>query len=71
MEVKELISFYIDETSNILEVTFRTIEDSEDEIRQDTIELENLEEFNADFLFEKVRIDENFDDDFEYDNYGN
>jgi len=69
MEVKELISFYIDETSNILEVTFRTIEDSEDEIRQDTIELENLDEFNTDFLFEKVRINENFDDDFEYDNY--
>lgn len=69
MEVKELISFYVDETSNILEVTFRTIDDSEDEIRQDTIELENLDEFDIDFLFEKVRINEDFDDEFDYGMY--
>lgn len=71
MEVKELVSFYVDETSNILEVTFRTIDDSEDEIRQDTIEIENLGEFEADFLFEKVRINEDFDDEFDYNMYDN
>lgn len=69
MEVKELVSFYIDETSNILEVTFRTIDDSEDEIRQDTIEIENLDEFDTEFLFEKVRINEDFDDEFDYGMY--
>lgn len=50
MEIKELISFYIDDTSNILEVTFRTIDDQEDEIRQDNIDLENIEDFGYDFL---------------------
>ena len=34
MEIKELITFFVDKEVNILDVTFRLIEDSEDTIRQ-------------------------------------
>lgn len=71
MEIKELITFYIDDTSNILEVTFRTIDDQEDEIRQDNIDLENIEDFGYDFLTKqsKTIIDEEsyYDNDEDYD----
>ena len=71
MEIKELISFYIDDTSNILEVTFRTIDDQEDEIRQDEIDLENIEDFGYDFLTKQSNniIDEEsyYDNDEDYD----
>lgn len=71
MEIKELVSFYIDDSSNILEVTFRTIDDQEDEIRQDDIDLENIEDFGYDFLAKKSNniIDEEtyYDNDYDYE----
>ena len=39
MEIKELISFYINESTHTLEVTFRLLSDSEDVIRNDEIEI--------------------------------
>jgi hypothetical protein len=50
MEVKELVSFYINETTNTMDITFRTIEDSEDEIRNDQIELNECKNFGHNFL---------------------
>jgi hypothetical protein len=45
MEIKELVSYYINETSHMLEVTFRTLTDNDDEIRTDQIVLEEIETF--------------------------
>lgn len=50
MEIKELESFYINETSQTLDVTFRLINDNDDEIRTDQIELNETKTFGYDFL---------------------
>jgi hypothetical protein len=38
MEIKEIVSHYLDLDKNILDVTFKTIEDDEDETRTDKID---------------------------------
>jgi hypothetical protein len=63
MEIKDLVSFYIDDTSNLLEVSFRTINDDEDQVRQDTISLNEITEFGYDFLSDNINeSDEDYDD---------
>jgi len=57
MEIKELVSYYINETSHMLEVTFRTLTDNDDEIRTDQIVLEEIETFG-------YNISNNFKEDF-------
>ena len=71
MEINELVSFYINEASQTLEFTFRTIDDSEDEIRTGTIEFDEIKNFGYDFLdditnsFKTLEDDGLFDDDYE------
>ena len=77
MEIKELESFYIKETSQTLEVTFRIHSDNEDEIRTDQIDLEESKTFGyvltqnkSDNFYEDEEeeedyFDEFFDEDFE------
>jgi hypothetical protein len=64
MEVKELVSFYINETSETLDVTFRLLFDKEDEIRTDQIDLDETIGFGFDFDL-KNKINDAFGDDFE------
>jgi hypothetical protein len=69
MEINELVSFYINESSQTLEYTFRTIDDSEDEIRTGSIEFDEIKNFGYDFLdditnsFKTLEEDGLFDDD--------
>ena len=49
MEIKELESFYINETSQTLDVTFRILSDNDDEIRTDQIDLSETKTFGYDF----------------------
>jgi hypothetical protein len=71
MEINELVSFYINESSQTLEYTFRTIDDSEDEIRTGSIEFDEIKNFGYDFLdditnsFKTLEDDGLFDDDYE------
>ena len=56
MEIIEIISYKLNKTSDTVEVKFRMNEDSEDEIRIDTIELKEADDFgyiliNEDFGF--------------------
>ena len=60
MEIKELVSYYINETSHMLEVTFKTLTDNEDEIRTDQIVLDEIETFGYNIL---NNIKEDFYDD--------
>ena len=70
MEIKELVSYYINETSRMLEVTFRTLTDNDDEIRTDQIVLEEIETFgynisnnlNEDFYADDDEFEDIFDD---------
>ncbi|NBO23031.1 hypothetical protein EBU94_06810 [bacterium] len=73
MQIKEIISFYVNEASSTLEVSFRLESDQEDEVREDFIELCEVEKFGYNFkktgidLFENEEFDENLfvDSDFE------
>ena len=38
MEIKEIVSYFLNSDSNILEVSFRTIDDSDDVLRTDNID---------------------------------
>ena len=50
MEIKEIISHYIDESSQTLFVTFRILTDSDDEIRNDQIEINEVSELAYDYI---------------------
>jgi hypothetical protein len=45
MEIKEIVNYFLNSEKNILEVTFRTIEDTEDDIRMDSIDYELVTEY--------------------------
>jgi hypothetical protein len=45
MEIKEIVSYFLNPTSNILEVTFRTIDDEDDSIRTDNIDYSIVKEY--------------------------
>jgi hypothetical protein len=70
MEIKELVSHYLNESSKTLDVTFRTTLDSEDEIREDQIYFDEITDFGYDFV---SNITDSYgslrDDDYDDDNY--
>jgi hypothetical protein len=67
MEIKEIISSFINENSNTLDVVFRTTEDSDEEVRQDKIFIEDLDDFDYDF-FKKIESGSFLnEEEFEYD----
>ena len=45
MEIKELVGYYVNDSSQTLDVTFRLISDNEDVIRTDQINLDEAESF--------------------------
>jgi hypothetical protein len=63
MEIKEVISYFVNSDSNILEVSFRTIDDNEDVLRTDNIDYTLVEEYG--FELETISFDfieDEFDD---------
>jgi hypothetical protein len=71
MEVVEVVSHYIDKPQNIINVEFRLLGDSEDEVREDIVEYLYFEEFGFDNtkdfdIFESI-IDE--EDEWDNDDY--
>jgi hypothetical protein len=45
MEIKEIVSYFLNVESNILEVSFRTIDDEDDVLRTDNIDYSVTEEY--------------------------
>jgi hypothetical protein len=45
MEIKEIVSYYVDTENEVLEVYFRTTDDDEDSIRTDEIDLNETKDF--------------------------
>jgi hypothetical protein len=70
MEIKELESFYINETSQTLDVTFRILSDNDDEIRTDQIELSETKTFGYDFSKDETDDFWEEDDEDYFDTYG-
>jgi hypothetical protein len=65
MEIKELVSFYVNEVSETLEGSFRLVGDNDDEVREDQIDLTEVEAFGYN-LNSKIDLDLFEDDDDEY-----
>ena len=70
MEIKEIVSYFLSAESNILEVSFRTIEDDDDVLRTDNIDYSLTEEYgfileSDDFGFYDDEFDEEEEDLFE------
>lgn len=70
MEIKEVLNYFLNKENNLLEVTFRTIEDSEDLIRVDNIDYSLVEDYGYElesesFDFFGVDDEEDFNAEFE------
>jgi hypothetical protein len=68
MEIKELVSYYLNDLSKTLDVTFRTTLDGEDEIREDKINFDEITNFGYDFVSDttdnyRALLDEDYEDD--------
>jgi hypothetical protein len=69
MDIKELVSFYVNDFTETLDVSFRIEGDDEDVIREDQIELTEVDVFGYDFS-KKPTIefyDEDEEDEFEFE----
>ena len=64
MEIKEIVSYYFNNEANLVDVSFRTIEDEEDVVRIDTIDYSVIESYGFDLFTESFDF---FDDDLEDD----
>ena len=64
MEIKEIVSYFLNSGSNILEVSFRTIDDEEDVLRTDNIDYSVVSEYGFELETETLNF---FSDDFEED----
>ena len=69
MEIQEVVSYYIYEDSNTIEVSFRLSIDSEDEIRTDIIGLNEALDFGFDLIQENYDFLNEYVDDDEYDDF--
>lgn len=66
MEIKEIVSYYFNNEANLVDVSFRTIEDEEDVVRVDTIDYSVIESYGFDLVTESFDF---FDDDLEDDSF--
>jgi hypothetical protein len=55
MEIKEIVSYELNNDTNILTVSFRTIEDNEDVLRTDHVDYNIVEEYG--FILETESLD--------------
>lgn len=62
MEIKEILTYFLNSESGILEVTFRTIEDNDEVLRNDSINYSVVEDYG--FQLETETLDF-FDDEFD------
>lgn len=62
MEVREIISYFLNNDTNILEVSFRTLGDPDDVVRLDDIDFSLTEEYGFDLVTEGLNF---FNDEYE------
>jgi hypothetical protein len=63
MEIKEIVNYYVNFTNDILEVSFRTIDDADNELRNAEIPVVEIIAFGYDFIKNDSNILDAFDDD--------
>ena len=64
MEIKEIVNYFLNSDSNILEVSFRTIDDEDDVLRTDNIDYSIVLEYGFELETESFNF---FSEDFEED----
>lgn len=62
MEIKEIVSYFLNSETNILEVSFRTIDDNDDVLRNDNIDYSVVDEYGFDLVTESFDF---FDDELD------
>lgn len=68
MEISEIVSYFLNNETNILEVSFRTTEDSDDLVRTDNIDFSIVEEYGFDLITEDFDFfGDEYEDEFEDD----
>jgi hypothetical protein len=68
MEIQEIVNYYLYEDTKRLEVSFRLTSDTEDEIRNDIINLDEAEEFGYELVKDSLSffdLADDEEDDFE------
>jgi hypothetical protein len=68
MEIKEIVSYFLNKDSNILEVSFRTIEDNDDLLRNDQIDYTLVEDYGYELETESFDF---FDEELDEDEFEN
>ena len=64
MEIREIISYFLNSDTNVLDVSFRTFEDSEEVMRTDSIDYSNVADYGFDLVSESFDFfGEEFEDD--------
>ena len=69
MEIQELISYYLYEEKNLVEISFRLSTDTEDEIRNDFINLNEAKDFGYDLTqnnFDFFDLEDEDEDEFDF-----
>jgi hypothetical protein len=67
MEIKEIVEYFVNTETNILEVSFRTIDDGEDEVRVDNIDYSIVSEYGYELETESFDFFDDENDDDSYD----
>jgi hypothetical protein len=62
MEIKEIVSYFLNAETNILEVSFRTIDDNDEVLRNDNIDYTIVGNYGFDLVTESFDF---FNDEFE------
>lgn len=64
MEIVEIISYYIHEQTQMIEVSFRTTSDTEEEFRNDIISLREAKDYGYDLVQDDLSafLDEDYED---------
>lgn len=61
MEIREIVSYYVNNATETLEVSFRTLDDEDNQLRNDEIPIVEITAFGYDI----IKSDSEFLDDFE------
>jgi hypothetical protein len=65
MEIREIISFYVNTANEVLEVDFRLIEDDDSHVRTDKIELSELQDFGLQINHEHLDMMDDIMEDYD------
>jgi hypothetical protein len=64
MEIREIISYFLNSDTNVLDVSFRILEDNEEVMRTDSIDYSNVADYGFDLVSESFDFfGEEFEDD--------